>query len=476
MRVTRQLNLVILFFSIILLIVSQPFNHVLAANKQHTLTIWGFYPKQYVQRIIDNYTAVRPDTKIIYNEHKFHTILSTFKERAHQGLGPDAVILPERDIPELIKLNLIEKLDKYKINTTNWHPNSLTPLRGVDGSLYGIPIAFQTMGLCYNKVLVDTPAKTLDEFLQQSKQGADIGIETKFLKSMWGIGLFGGQFFDSANNFVLQPESVTKWLNWLTKAESNPAFYFDSRPEFLFNLFVNGQLSYFPCWNFEFRVLKEQMENKLGITRLPSTSMGGESPYTEVDTLLINVNANPEQKKLAVEFGSFKTELSQQIHLINEVGNLYVTPINRRIKINQGLFPILDILDATAKSSAVSFPMSETYNIQRIRHYGDLLFNQVLQGGDSPEEAVKQFFANIKNPPPDENIVITSSVSGKDIAKLDTLGTKPDLNYLFDSLSILGETLKRPLVFLEISSVTIIILIIGILANRINKWLKNLLD
>lgn len=476
MGISRRFTFVILFLSIILFIVCQPFNYVLAMNRSNTLTVWGFFPKQYVERIIDNYKAVHPDTKVIYNEHNFYTISSAFKERVHQGLGPDAIILPEREIPELIKLNLIENLDKYNINTANWHPNSLIPLHGVDGSLYGIPIAFQTMTLCYNRALVDTPAKTLDELLQQSSKGIRIGIETQFLKSMWGIGLFGGQFFNSANQFVLQPESVIKWLNWLTEAENNPIFYFDSHPEFLFNLFINGQLDYLPCWNFEFRLLKEELGDKLHITHLPRTSIGSESPYLEVDSFLINVHANQEQKKLAADFGSFITQITQQIHLINEAKDLSITPINRQTKIDQQLFPNLHILDSTAKSSAVSFPMSEIYNVKRIRYYGDLLFNQVLQGGIPPEEGVKQFFAKINNPPPDENIVIQSSAASQELAKLDDLDIKPDINYLLDLLSILEATFRRPSVFLEICSVIIIIFTTWILANRINKWLKNLLD
>lgn len=130
MRITRRFTFVILFLSIILLIVCQPFHPVLAENRPNTLTIWGFFPKKYVEMHINNYEAVDPQTKIIYTEYDFYSLAKAFKERSHQGLGPDAVILPEREIPELIKLNLIQKLDGYNLDTTNWHPKSLIPFLG----------------------------------------------------------------------------------------------------------------------------------------------------------------------------------------------------------------------------------------------------------------------------------------------------------------------------------------------------------
>lgn len=207
----KKINLVslviVVCFSMLLTACQDPFVSSSSTNRlarQNLLTVWSFFPNQSMDILIKNYQAIHPETEVIHTSYPFSALPDAFRERASQGLGPDAVILTEREIPTLIEAGLIEDLNQYKLNPGSFATKATVSLYGSNRHLYGVPFAFQTMALCYNRSQVSTPATTLDDWLEQSRNGVGIAIESGFLKSMWGIGAFGGEFFDVANRFILQ--------------------------------------------------------------------------------------------------------------------------------------------------------------------------------------------------------------------------------------------------------------------------------
>ncbi|ELS05320.1 hypothetical protein Xen7305DRAFT_00050630 [Xenococcus sp. PCC 7305] len=142
-----------------------------ANSKKHHLTIWSFYPNRDLDVVIRNYMDVHPDIEVIHTGFNFPALPGEFRKRAAQGLGPDAVIVTERELPRLIKLGLIAPLEKYHIDTSKFDSKTLVSLRDSHGQLYGMPVAHQVMGLCYNRELVSQPPKTLSEWLDQARSG-----------------------------------------------------------------------------------------------------------------------------------------------------------------------------------------------------------------------------------------------------------------------------------------------------------------
>jgi|GEM_PF-3144127 len=470
---SQLLSLVLILLSLVLLAACQlpsAGGSPAQATRKNTLTLWSFFPNQDMDVLVRNYEAVHPETHVIHTGYAFSALAPAFRERASQGLGPDAVILTERELPALIKARLIENLDRYNLETADWSPKSLLSLRGVEGQLYGIPVALQSMALCYNRSQVTTPPETLEDWLNQSRNGIGIAIEAGFLKSMWGIGAFGGQFFDSVNQFVLREESIIRWLTWLKEAKQIPSIYFDHRPEILYDLFASGRVAYFPCWTFEFVPLKEQLGDDLAVSPLPKTQTGQPSPYLETDALLLNIHATTKQKRLAIEFAQFMTQPDQQLASISGKEHT-IAPINTKTSVDERLLPTVRVFAEMVKM-AVPFPISNVYRLDRLRFYGDQLYRQVVQGSLSPRAGVKQFLNRVSNPPANEQIAVSTSAASDEVQETVLVDVKPDLNYLFDLVHIQAITLKRPVILLQLFLVAAVLFTIWVLARFINQWLK----
>ena len=476
MKRIRLFSLIIIV-SLMLLVTCQlpsPANAAIFGSRNKTLTIWSFFPNKDMDALVKNYEAVHPKTKVIHTGYEFNALAPAFWRRASQGLGPDAVILTERELPALIKAGLVENLDSYDLDTTDWFPKSLISLRGLDQHLYGIPVAFQSMALCYNRSQVDTPPQTLNDLLEQSRNGIGVAFEAGFLKSMWGIGAFGGNFFNSANQFVLRESSLIRWLNWLDQAKQIPTIYFDHRPEILYNLFASGKVAYFPCWTFEYIPLKEQLGDDLAVASLPSATAENTSPYLETDALIINVHASLQQKKLALDFAQFMTQSDQQLAMISGAEHT-VTPINSKTKVDKRLLSTAHVFAETAES-AVAFPISDIYRLDRMRFYGDRVYKQVIQGIITPYEGVQKFFNRINNPPANEQIEVSTSAASDEVQEAVLVDIKPKINFLFDLFSATMVKLQRPVVILQLFLVAAVLFISWALARWINQWFKRFLD
>ncbi|NEQ51530.1 MAG: extracellular solute-binding protein [Leptolyngbya sp. SIO3F4] len=477
MSKTRLFSLVVIIFFSILATACQFPGTTSTSNqayRKNTLTVWSFFPNKDMDILVRNYEAVHPETKVIHTGYAFSALSSAFWERASQGLGPDAVILTERDLPSLIDAGLIENLDRHEPDISGFRSKSLVSLRGLDGHLYGIPVAFQTMALCYNRKQVDKPPDTLSNWLEQGRNGAGIAIESGFLKSMWGIGVFGGRFFNSTGEFTLQQHTLVNWLTWLQQAKRIPTVYFDHRPEILYDLFATGRVAYFPCWTFEFIPLKEQLGDDLAVAPLPGTDSGRPSPYVETDAFILNVHATAKQKQLALEFAEFMAQPDQQLTFISGQEHT-VTPISLKTIVDERLLPRVHVF-AESTETAIAFPISDVYRLDRLRFYGDQLYTRVTQGTVSPFEGVRQFFDQINTLSPQEDIVVSTSAASDEVQKAVLVDVQPGAEYLLKLLRIQFEALKRSVVLLQLLLVAAVLVSTWLLARFLNRWLKTLFN
>ncbi|ELS05321.1 ABC-type sugar transport system, periplasmic component [Xenococcus sp. PCC 7305] len=290
---------------------------------------------------------------------------------------------------------------------------------------------------------------------------------------MWGIGSFGGTWFDSNNRFVLQGDSVSRWLKWLKQAQQIPMVYLDKRRDVMFDLFSNSKLAYFPCWTFEYISLQEQLGDQLAVAPLPSGEEGAASPILETDTLVLNTYATQENKKLAIDFARFITQGDQQIALISAKEHT-ITPANSHTVVDERLLPRIAIF-AESASHAIPFPISDISNSDRLRFYGDILYRRVLQEEIPPDEAVKEFFEILNNPPHNEKIDVFSSAAGKEVTEIVLVDVQPNINFLIQLFHIQREILKRPVVLFQILLIAVVLLACWFVARYLNKWFNNLI-
>ncbi|MCA1991752.1 MAG: ABC transporter substrate-binding protein, partial [Coleofasciculus sp. S288] len=309
-----------------------------AGSDQQTLTVWSSYANQDMEILIKNYQTVRPNVEVIHTTEGLLNYFSFLKERMTQGLGPDLAIVPDQVLPSLVEAGIIEDLEKYSLDTSNFYSKALVSLRTENKHLYGVPFGFQTMALCYNHDQTTNPPTTLEAVLNQANQGKGIAIDPSFLNSVWGVGAMGGTFFNSIDQFTIEEYSLSRWLSWLKNAQQAPNIYIDNRRDVLFDLFATGKVAYFPCWTFELSALQKKMGNQLSVALLPG-HLNSASPALVTDALVLNVHASAAQKMLALDFAEFVTRREQQL-AFQSAQDAIVIPINPKVLVDRRLLPI----------------------------------------------------------------------------------------------------------------------------------------
>ncbi|MBP0019630.1 MAG: carbohydrate ABC transporter substrate-binding protein [Cyanobacteria bacterium SBLK] len=471
--IIKNCFLLLLFGSLLFLSGCTLQSNAVPPKPQGMLTLWSFFPNRDVDIVVRNYENAHPNTEIVHTGYEFLALHPALTERMAQGLGPDAAIITERELPKFIKAGLIENLDKYDIDLRELNDRPRISVYDSEGHLYGIPIAHQTMALCYNKTLVEQPAATLDEWLQQARNGTSIAIEPSFLNTMWGIGAYGGEFFDEENRFTLKTDDINLWLSWLKQARELPSVYLDPRRGVLFNLFATGEIAYFPCWTFEYIPLQEQMEDKLAVTVLPRSQRSPAKPQLETDVIVLNRHTTAAKKALALSFAKFLIQPTQQLALISGKEHT-ITPVHPQTRVDDRLLPRISVFKESA-DRAVAFPMSDLYNTDRLRYYGDIAYTRVLQGQLLPRVGAQNILKFVKNPPPDEAIAVSASASSEEVQEQVVVDVKPNLNYIWQLVRIQGEILKRPYILVQLFFVILILLAAWRINRPLAQWLKNLL-
>ncbi|MEM9540943.1 MAG: ABC transporter substrate-binding protein [Cyanobacteria bacterium P01_E01_bin.42] len=444
-----------------------------SSNPQGMLTLWSFFPNRDVDVVVRNYETTSPNTQIVHTGYEFLALHPALKERMGQGLGPDAAIITERELPKFIEAGLVENLDEYDIDLQDLNDRARISVYDPDGHLYGIPVAHQTMALCYNKSLVEKPAETIDKWLEQARNGMSIAIEPSFLNTMWGVGTYGGEWFDKENNFVLETSPISLWLSWLKQAGNLPSVYLDPRRSILFDLFASGEVAYFPCWTFEYIPLQNKLEDKLAVTVLPGGRRAEAQPQLETDVLVVNVHTTAAKKALALDFAQFLTKPTQQLALVSGKEHT-ITPVHPQTRVDDRLLPRISVFQESA-DRAIAFPIDSLYNTDRLRHYGDLAYTRVLQGEILPTVGARNLLNSIENPPADEAIAVSASASSDEVQEQVVVDVEPNLSYLFQLFRIQGEILKRPYILLQLFFVILILFAAWHIHRPLAQWLKNVL-
>jgi len=445
-----------------------------AVSERQTLTVWSSYANQDVEILIKNYRAVHPDVEVLHTTHGLVSYFSFLKERMAQGLGPDVAIVPDPVLPSMIEQKLIEDLEPYKLDTSNFYSKALVSLRAEDKHLYGVPFGFETMALCYNYAQTTDPPTTLVAILDQATQGKGVAIDSSFLSSVWGVGAMGGTLFNSINQFVLEQEALSRWLSWLKTVQQTPNVYVDNRRDVLFDLFATGKVAYFPCWTFEIPALHKALEDQLSVALLPG-SLNSAAPVLETDSLVLNAHATTTQKRLALEFAKFVTRREQQL-AFQSAQDTVVVPINPKVLVDRRLLPLRRSLIEQVQNS-FPIPIAQAqYQTERLIHYADPIYTQVMQGDISATEGARQFINQINQPVNNKDIHESISITSEaEIIKVQGDIT-PKADYLLQLFQIQLQILRRPIIWLQVVLFTVVGVLLWLIARRLNGCISDFIQ
>ena len=149
------------------------------------IVVWHAYrgkEKDAFEKVLKDFTSRFPNFDVDAQEVPFSALRDKIVVTVPRGTGPDIVVFAHNNIGDwllkggiLVPLSsYIEKYDDFETLATRFIPDTVKAL-AYDGTLYGLPLAFKSHALFYNKKLVDTPPTTMAELIVMAQQVAATG-------------------------------------------------------------------------------------------------------------------------------------------------------------------------------------------------------------------------------------------------------------------------------------------------------------
>ena len=227
------------------------------------------------------------------------------------GEAPDVMITGSRSLRQFAELGAIEKLDTYMTDEfISGRVENVLETAKIDGTQYGIPLAFSSRALYYRKDLIDTPPTNWDELFATAekvkKENPDMygfAIPTDITSGTDELFNFiyqnGGSATDKDGNVKLATPENIETLEYLKKFNDNgliPDPVATARTPDQAQMFQNGSLAMFISGPWEKALVDENAEkHPYGVAVLPAGSQKAETLVTDS----FSISSQSEKKDLA---------------------------------------------------------------------------------------------------------------------------------------------------------------------------------
>ncbi|XID90387.1 extracellular solute-binding protein [Paenibacillaceae bacterium WGS1546] len=248
------------------------------------------------------------------------------------GVGADVFAAPHDHVGSMVQMGLILENfypDEYELD---FMPAAVSGA-STGGVLYGYPNSIDTFALYYNKDLVKTVPKTMDELVEQSKAFTDRGagkfgfmIDQNFY---WGYALFGGYggyIFGNGNtdpnDIGLNNDGAVKAGQWLQKLHQEvlPLKAEDMPQDKISSLFNEGKLLFKWDGPWAEKAHRDAGIN-VGIAPLPQLDNGQyPATFSTVKGYYVSAYTNyPEAASLFAKFLTSKDMLLKRFEMTGQV-------------------------------------------------------------------------------------------------------------------------------------------------------------
>lgn len=218
MRLSRLVPLGLILFGLCVL----ASGHMVMAQAAKTkVALWHAYraeERKALEQVAEEFNKSNPDIELTLLAVPFDALPDKITNAIPQGKGPDLFIFAQDRIGDWAETKILEPIDFWVDDNlrSRFMPQTIDPLT-YRRKLYGLPMAFKTTVLFYNKDLIQTPPKTTEEMITLAKKFTDKGKKTYglayefanfYIHGAWFHG-FGGHVFDSTGKVTLNtPEAA----------------------------------------------------------------------------------------------------------------------------------------------------------------------------------------------------------------------------------------------------------------------------
>ncbi len=334
-----------------------------------------------LDNVLDRYRRANPDVEIVV-QPQGPTMEEAFIRSVRSGLGPNLLLSNSANVRMLAEANSLVMLDDRVSEDVSARFLSVA-LRTLyyKGHLYGLPMAIDTQVLYFNRQLVERPAATVDQLMQEASSGQRVLMNSQFTDAVWSARTFGVDLFDVEGNPQDATGGAANWLTWMEQVRDIPGFIIDDNTPALRERFLRGDIPYYVGHSYELNMLNEVFGADLGVAQLPSGPAGSAGPLLTTSALLLNAMSSEHQLELSLDLARFISSSDQQAALMREAN---FVPANTRTRISEGLYPHIATVIAQARTAVPYFNDAE---IQEAFSVLATAYNRTMTGMASATEA-----------------------------------------------------------------------------------------
>ncbi|MCY6958645.1 sugar ABC transporter substrate-binding protein [Clostridium brassicae] len=354
---------------------------------------WTGAEEKALGEIIKKFEAKNPNIKVETLPTPFDKLNEKLKASLPTNESPDLFLGPNDWIGTFATLNQLEEVDSYISDVKdNYLPNALEAGK-FNGKQYAFPDSVKTYVLIYNKDLVPSPPKTIEEMrkiakvnTKSGKYGLVFDITNFYYDYAFFAGYGGKVFKDEKGTIDFSQKGVADSINLLNDIKNKDKVTIkDFDYNVMMDLMQTGKAAMIIngpwCFGDLDKAVKEGKGLKnWGAVKLPVIEEGKPlKPYMGTEMLFMSKNG--KHKEEAAKFIKFMTSAESQEFMNKQAGHV---PAN--VKVNIGDDWKTKIILEQAKESD---PMPNIAEMGQVWDPAKEMYSNVFTGKSTPEKSIK---------------------------------------------------------------------------------------
>lgn len=372
-----------------------------------TLVLWHAWSspeQQTLAVLVDDYNRANKAAKVVLRAVPLASLTNELRGANQEGSGPHLAILQSHLIGELAEEGMLLPLDSLvsPAEQDRLLPAAVggaqAPNTNGETTLYGLPIAFDTLALYYNKANFDEPDEPpadTDAMLRIAQGLTEppiwgLAYTLSFDKTVGYLYAFDGRIFDDEGNLVLGSEGragVENWLHWLVELRQDSKLLAATDSIAVDQALMAQEAIMTIDWAHAFLSYRDLWGSNLGVAVLPRLSAENRvpKPYVQSDVVTLNARiVNDAEQRAAIAFMRYLLTREAQRELLR--AGKQPTLLDLNLNGDETDLAAARAFRAQAQQGQ-PIPNSRLAN-QVVKDVLEMMQRSVLRGLATPEEAV----------------------------------------------------------------------------------------
>ena len=292
--------------------------HVPAQAEQPTttsITLWHSYQadeRKALEQVVERFQTLTPQITVRALAIPHDAYPSKLSAAIPRGHGPDLFIFAHERIGSWLGRNVVQPLDPgdLSLDPSEFLPKTVAALT-FQGKTYGLPLAFKSTALFYNKKLVPNPPQTTNDLRKLGHEinkrnpdhyGLVYATDEFYFHAPWLYG-FGGKIFDAAGKPRLDRKPIAASLDFVRQLIDEKVIPKEANTVLATRLFNEGKAAM--ALNGPWFVGEIDGSIDYGVAPLPVVSETGKraTPFLTVEAVMLA--GRTQHRAAALQFAQF---------------------------------------------------------------------------------------------------------------------------------------------------------------------------